>query len=98
MGVMFPALSSDRFIPQEDLVLISLRGWVNPSVILRLEGLGKLKKFSDLMGTRNRDLPACSEHLNHLSYSVPPELLVSEVFKLLTNFMQLNTTREAPSC
>jgi hypothetical protein len=27
---------------------------------VRLEGLGKLKKFSDLIGTRNHDLPACS--------------------------------------
>jgi hypothetical protein len=25
-----------------------------------LEGLGKLKKFSDLIGTQTRDLPACS--------------------------------------
>jgi hypothetical protein len=25
----------------------------------RLEGLGKYKKFNDLMGTRNRDLSAC---------------------------------------
>jgi hypothetical protein len=28
--------------------------------IVRLEGLGKLKKFNDLIGNRTCDLPACS--------------------------------------
>jgi hypothetical protein len=27
---------------------------------MRLEGLGKLKKINDVIGTRTRDLPACS--------------------------------------
>jgi hypothetical protein len=27
---------------------------------VRLEGLGKLKKSNDLIGTRSHDLPACS--------------------------------------
>jgi hypothetical protein len=27
---------------------------------VRLEGLGKLKKFNDLIGSQTRDLPACS--------------------------------------
>jgi hypothetical protein len=28
--------------------------------VVGLEGLGKLKKSNDLIGNRNRDLPACS--------------------------------------
>jgi hypothetical protein len=28
--------------------------------MVRLEGLSKLKKFNDLIGTQIRDLPACS--------------------------------------
>jgi hypothetical protein len=42
------------------LALISVTGCGNPRAIVQLEGLGKLKEFNQLIGTRNRDLPACS--------------------------------------
>jgi hypothetical protein len=41
------------------LVLISVRGQVDPWAIVQLEGLGQLKKIH-LIGTRTRDLPASS--------------------------------------
>jgi hypothetical protein len=34
------------------MVLISVKGLVNSRAIVRLEGLGKLRKFNDLIGTR----------------------------------------------
>jgi hypothetical protein len=52
------------------LILISVRGWIDPKAIVPLEGLGKLKKYNS-SGTRIVDLPACSKCLNQLRYRVP---------------------------
>jgi hypothetical protein len=41
-------------------VFISVRGWVDPRVIVLLVGLGKLKKSNNLIGNQTRNLPACS--------------------------------------
>jgi hypothetical protein len=61
MAVSLSALPAGRPLPPgRFLVLISIRGWVEPRAIVRLEGLGKLKKKIHLIGTRTRDLPACT--------------------------------------
>jgi hypothetical protein len=41
------------------LALISVRGY-KPRGLVRPEGLGKLKVFYDLMGSRTHDLPVCN--------------------------------------
>jgi hypothetical protein len=41
-----------------------------PQILARLEGLDKLEKLIHLIGSRARDLPACSTVLQSLSYRV----------------------------
>jgi hypothetical protein len=48
------------------LVLVSIRGWVEPRAIMAPERLGKLKISSDIHWNRIRDLPASAQCLSQL--------------------------------
>jgi hypothetical protein len=61
MVVRLSALCAGRPLPPgRFLVLIFVRGWVDLKSIMRLEGLGKLRKSDDFTGNWTCDLPACS--------------------------------------
>ena len=48
-------------LPQEIfLVIISVRGWVDPSATVRPEGLCQCKSYNDTIGNRTRAFPSCS--------------------------------------
>jgi hypothetical protein len=59
-GLGGPYAPAAFYPPGRFLVFISVRGWVDPSAIMQLEGLGQLKKSNDLIGIPTRSLPACS--------------------------------------
>jgi hypothetical protein len=70
-----PALYTYPLPPAKFLVLISVRGWVNPKSIVLLEGLGlrirSVEEFIDIIRHRSRDFQLVALCLNQLLYSVP---------------------------
>jgi hypothetical protein len=89
MAVRLSALHAGRPLPPgRFLVLISLRGWVDPRAILLLVGLGQLKRIH-LIGTRTRDFLICS--IVPQPTTLPRAPRCSLVLKLNECHMQLAT-------
>jgi hypothetical protein len=69
MAVRLSTLRADRSLPPgRFLVLISVRGWVEPPAIVRLEGLGQLKNPMTLSGIEPATFRHVAQRLNQLRY------------------------------
>ena len=71
-GGRLSALRTGRLYPQKiALVLISVRGWVDPRAIVRSEGFYVNEKSTDTSWDWTSDLPICSTALYPLCYRGP---------------------------
>jgi hypothetical protein len=84
MAVRLALRACRAFNPRKNLVLISVRGWVDPRALLQLEGLGVLKN-SITSGIEPATSRLVSQWLHQLCYRVPLIILKNNLKFSLTS-------------
>ena len=95
MVVRLSALRTSRLYPQDMLlVLISVRGWVDPRAIVWSERLCQWKIPMTPSGIEPATFQFVAQHLTHCATAVP-HLIYCAYVKHITNSMEQTPPREA---
>jgi hypothetical protein len=90
MAARLSALCASRFLPPGGfLVLTSVRGWVDPRAIVRLEGLGKLKEIHLIRDSNRR--PSSVWHSTSTNYATAcPIFLIWDIYMCVSTYICLS--------
>jgi hypothetical protein len=95
MAVRLSALHTNHpLLPGRFKTLISVRGWVDPRAIVRLQTLSQLKNLTTSSGIKPSNFRHVAQCLNQLCYSCMPQNKCLCQFNLIHNIQTSGPSRQ----